>query len=88
MISPWCVRISSPTTTRHGSRSASCNAPLMRVVVGDAHDVEAALDHGDLDLLRRRGAVTAPHRVGVQVDAHPARLERRGEVGVARDRSR
>ena len=43
-----------------------------RVVVGDAQHVDARRDDGFLDLVGRRRAITRPHRVGVQIDAHPA----------------
>ena len=42
-----------------------------RVVVGDAQHVDAALDHRPFDLVGRRRAVAAPHRVAVEVDPHP-----------------
>ena len=42
-----------------------------RVVVGDAQDVDAALDHCALDLVGRRRAVAAPHGVAVEVDSDP-----------------
>ncbi len=56
------------------------------VVVGDAQHVDARRDDGLLDLVGRRRAIARPHRVGVQIDAHPARTHGLCEVRMASDR--
>ena len=86
MISPAAVRSSSPTTTRHGSRSASSTRAGDRVVVGDAQHVDARLDDRRRQLVGRRGGVARPHRVAVQVDPDPPGSDRRGEVRMTVDR--
>ena len=54
-----------------------------RVVVGDAQHVDAALDHRPLELVGRRRAVAAPHRVAVQVDPDPSGREGFRQVGMS-----
>ena len=70
--SPACVRSSSPTTTRHGSRRASSTAPLTALwsVMHSTSIPEASSGLGQLIL--GGGRVARPHRVAVQVDPDPA----------------
>ena len=86
MTSPAWVRSSSPTTTRHGSWPASSSAPRMALwsVMHSTSMPDATTASSSSSGVVV--AVARPHRVGVQVDPHPARTHGLCEVGMAADR--
>ena len=91
MISPAWVRSSSPTITRQRQPAGQLLGAPDGVVVGDAQRRRGrSPTTASVQLLGRGGGVARPHRVAVEVDAHPAgpARRRRGAGGAPRPRGR
>ena len=86
MISPACVRSSSPTIDAAGQAAPPARrAPSIALWSVMHKHVDARRDDRLLELVGRRRGVARPHRVGVEVDPHPPGAHGSREVRMALD---